>query len=175
MLELSTESQISHEMENVCFYISPIGDEDSEHRKHADLFLGSIVEPALEEFGLKVVRADMIGKPGMITAQIIDHILKAKLVIADLSFHNPNVFYELALRHISRLPIVQIIRIGDGIPFDLDQVRTIQIDTTDIYTLVPKLQSYKAEIATQVRAVLANPDSVDNPLSTYYPDLRVTF
>ena len=162
-------------LDDVCFYISPIGDEESEDRKHADLFLGQIVEPALEEFGLKVIRADHIGKPGMITAQIIDYILKAKLVVADLSFHNPNVFYELALRHACRLPTVQIIRSRDKIPFDLDQFRTVQIDTTDIYSLVPNLQSYKAEIATQVRSVLQNPDSVDNPLSTYYPNLKVTF
>lgn len=163
------------EMDKVCFYISPIGNEDSEHRRHADLFLGSIVEPALEEFGLKVIRADKIGRPGMITAQIIEYILKAKLVVADLSFHNPNVFYELALRHICRLPTVQIIRTVDPIPFDLDQFRTVQIDTTDIYSLVPNLQTYKAEIATQVRTALLNADSVDNPVSTYYPDLKVAY
>jgi hypothetical protein len=158
---------------SICFYISPIGEADSEHRKHADLFLGSIVEPALEEFSLKVVRADRIGKPGMITAQIIEHVLKAKLVIADLSYHNPNVFYELCLRHVSRLPTVQIIRKSDKIPFDLDQFRTIQIDTSTIYAMVPNLQTYKAEIATQVRTALQDPDSTDNPVTTYYPNLKV--
>jgi hypothetical protein len=160
---------------SICFYISPIGEADSEHRKHADLFLGSIVEPALEEFGLKVVRADRIGKPGMITAQIIEHVLKARLVIADLSFHNPNVFYELCLRHVSRLPTVQIIRMSDKIPFDLDQFRTIQIDTSTIYSMVPNLQTYKAEIATQVRTALQDPDSTDNPVTTYYPNLKIQF
>ena len=161
--------------DHTCFYISPIGEEDSEDRIHADLFLGSIVEPALEEFKLKVVRADKIGKAGMITAQILEYILKSKLVVADLSYHNPNVFYELALRHACRLPTVQIIRKCDKIPFDLDQFRTIQVDTTSIFTMVPNLQSYKAEIATQVRMALKDPDSVDNPISTYYPNLRVTF
>jgi hypothetical protein len=160
---------------DICFYISPIGEDASEHRRHSDLFLGSLVEPALEEFHLKVVRADKIGKPGMITPQILEYIVKSKLVIADLSFHNPNVFYELSLRHACRLPTVQIIRKCDRIPFDLDQVRTIQIDTTDIFTMVPNLQTYKTEIAAQVRAALKDPDSVDNPLSTYYPNLHVTF
>lgn len=161
--------------EKTCFYISPIGEDDSEHRMHADLFLGSIVEPALEEFDLNVVRADKIGKAGMITSQILDYILNSKLVIADLSYHNPNVFYELSLRHACRLPTVQIIRKSDKIPFDLDQFRTIQIDTTDIFTMVPNLQTYKAEIATQVRMALKDPDSVDNPISTYYPNLKVSF
>jgi hypothetical protein len=159
----------------ICFYISPIGEDDSEHRKHADLFLGSIVEPALEESGLRVVRADQIGKPGMITAQILEYIIKSRLVVADLSFHNPNVFYELSLRHACRLPTVQIIRKCDKIPFDLDQFRTIQVDTTSIYTMVPNLQTYMAEIATQVRMALNDPDSVDNPISTYYPNLKVNF
>ena len=163
------------EYANVCFYISPIGEDDSEHRQHADLFLGSLVEPALEEFGLKVVRADKIGKAGMITSQIIEHIIKSRLVIADLSFHNPNVFYELALRHVCRLPTVQLIRKCDKIPFDLQPFRTIPIDTTSIFTMVPKLQTYQTEIAAQVRMALKDPDSVDNPVTTYCPSLRITF
>lgn len=165
----------AHKWEQICFYLSPIGEEGSEHRHHADLFLGSVVEPALEEFDLRVVRADKIGKPGMITAQIIEYVLKSRLVIADLSYHNPNVFYELCLRHVCRLPTVQIIRRADKIPFDLDQFRTIQLDTTNIFTMVPNLQTYKAEIATQVRMALKDPDSADNPVTTYYPNLKVSF
>ena len=160
---------------DVCFYISPIGDEGSECRIHSDLFLGSLVEPTLEEFKLRVIRADKIGKPGMITAQVVEYILRSRLVVADLSFHNPNVFYELSLRHACRLPTVQIIRKSDKIPFDLDQFRTIQIDTSSIFTMVPNLQSYKAAIATQVRMALKDPDSVDNPLTTFCPTLKVTF
>ena len=58
------------------------------------------------------------------------------------------------------------IRKADKIPFDLDQFRTIRIDTTSIFTMVPNLQTYKAEIATQVRMALKDPDSADNPVST---------
>jgi hypothetical protein len=57
-----------------------------------------IIQPAVKEFGLKVIRADQMSKPGMIGKQVIEHILRSRLVIADLSFHNPNVFYELCLR-----------------------------------------------------------------------------
>jgi len=103
--------------ETTCFYITAIGDEGSEYRQHSDLFLGSFVEPALEAFKLTVVRADAIDKPGVITKQIMDYLIKSRLVIADLSFHNPNVFYELAIRHAVRLPVVQLIRTCDKIPF----------------------------------------------------------
>jgi hypothetical protein len=109
------------DFQTTCFYITPIGEEASEQRAHSDLFLGNIVEPALEPFGLRVIRADAIDKPGMITRQVIEYIMRARLVIADLSFHNPNVFYELALRHATRLPVVQIVRTGDSVPFDVGQ------------------------------------------------------
>ena len=117
---------------------------------------------------MQLIRADKISKPGLINNQIIEYLLKSKLVIADLSFHNPNVFYELAIRHLCRKPIVQIKRHIDFIPFDIQQVRTISIDTTDIYTLVPKIEVYKSEIANQIRAALENPEMVDNPLSHYH-------
>lgn len=159
--------------DNTCFYITPIGEEGSEARKHSDLFLGSIVEPAIEPLNLKVVRADSIDTPGLITNQIIEYILRSKLVIADLSFHNPNVFYELALRHISRLPTIQIVRKGDAIPFDIGNFRTIILDCSDIYTLVPKLETYKSEIASQARRVLADPNTVENPVTSVYPNLSL--
>lgn len=159
--------------ENLCFYVTPIGEENSEERKHSDLFLEAIVEPALKQLGLEVKRADHIEKPGTITKQIIEYISKAKLVIADLSYHNPNVFYELALRHAFRLPTVQIIRKMDRIPFDLNQTRTITIDTTDIYSLVPKIETYRSEIANQVRQVLNDPDAVDNPVVNVFPKLSI--
>jgi len=173
----TTNSVITSEhaqFESTCFYISPIGEEGSESRKHSDLFLGSIVEPAMESFQLTVVRADSIDKPGIITRQIIDYIMRSRLVIADLSFHNPNVFYELALRHAIKLPIVQIIRASDKVPFDVNQMRTIQIDPTDIYSLVPRIDSYRSEVSNQVRRALEADHIVDTPISTYFPNLSVS-
>lgn len=159
--------------QKVCFYIAPIGDEATEQRKHSDLFLSSLIEPALNGFGLDVVRADKIGQPGMITSQILEHLLRARLVIADLSFHNPNVFYEMAIRHFARLPIVQICRKSDRLPFDVNQIRTITIDTLDIYTLIPKLETYRSEISTVVRAALDG-QAAGNPISIFFPGLTVT-
>jgi hypothetical protein len=161
------------QFEATCFYVAPIGEVGSEQRKHSDLFLGSIVEPALLPFGLTVIRADTIDRPGIITKQVIEYLVKARLVIVDLSFHNPNVFYELAIRHMMRLPLVQIVRSGDKIPFDVNQMRTLIFDTTDIYTLVPKIETYRAEIASQVRKAIDDAEAVDTPISTYFPDLKV--
>src|ERR1035441_8116029 len=157
------------------FYITPIGEEISEERRHADFLMEYIIKPAVKEFDLAVIRADQMGKPGMIGKQVIEHILKARLVIADLSFHNPNVFYELCLRHTTRLPTVQIKRTVDKIPFDLNQYRTIPIETRDPYSLMPKIQTYMAEVANQVRRALEDSESGDNPISLYYPSAKLTW
>lgn len=156
----------------VCFYIAPIGDEGSEQRKHSDLFLGSLIEPALKEFDLEVVRADAIGEAGMITSQTLEHIMRSRMAIVDLSFHNPNAFYEMAVRHCCQLPVVQITRKQDRLPFDVNQVRTIVIDTSDIYSLVPKLETYRSEIASHVRAVLAGDQPASNPISVFFPHVQ---
>jgi hypothetical protein len=174
----STPAQIVADASNladVCFVISPIGSDGSEHRKHADLVLGSLIEPALEGLGLRIVRADKISKPGLITAQIIEHIVRAPLVLADLSYGNPNVFYELALRHACRRPAVQIIRTADHLPFDVGQFRTVVIDMTDVFSLVPKIESYRAEITRQCRSALEDGGPVDSPLSLFYPDFWKQF
>lgn len=155
------------DLEKVCFYIAPIGEVETEERKHSDLFLESIVAPAFENFGYMVIRADNIGKPGMITNQIIDYIMNAAFVVCDLSYHNPNVFYELALRHATKRPTIHIIRKCDKIPFDINDFRTIVIDDSSIYTLIPALESYKNQIVQQIRQMLDDPDAIDNPILSY--------
>lgn len=156
-------------LNDTCFVVSPIGDPDSVERRHADLMLTAFIEPALADLGLTAVRADKISVPGLITGQVMDHVSRAKLVIADLSFGNPNVYYELALRHATRKPIVQIIRTADRLPFDVGQFRTVTIDTTDIYTLVPQIELHRQEITRQCRAAIADGATAESPLSRFYP------
>lgn len=160
---------VTTDLDKVCFVLSPIGEEGSEYRKHADLVLSSLIEPALAQLDLKAVRADKISVPGMITGQIMEHIARAKLVIADLSYGNPNVYYELALRHAVRKPFVQLIRTADKLPFDVGQYRTVTIDMTDIYTLVPQLDLHRQEIARQSRAAIADGALNESPISRFYP------
>ncbi len=159
----------SADLANSCFVISPIGATDSVERKHADLVLSALIEPALAQLGITAIRADQISKPGMITGQVIEHLVRAKLVIADLSFGNPNVFYELALRHAMRKAAVQIIRTSDRLPFDVGQFRTVTIDMTDIYALVPQIELHRQEIARQCRAALEEGAIAESPTINVLP------
>src|SRR5438270_3691414 len=89
-----------------CFVIGPIGEVGSEIRAHADRLLRFILQPVLLEHGYNAIRADKISEPGLITSQVIQHVTEDDLVVADLTRRNPNVYYELALRHVIGQPLV---------------------------------------------------------------------
>jgi hypothetical protein len=144
-----------------CFIISPIGEENSEIRARADEVLEFIIMPVVrEQLHYDVKRSDMIANPGLITNQVIQHIANDDLVIADLTGHNPNVYYELAIRHAVRKPLVQIILKGEVLPFDVKVMRTIQYDLT-----LPGVKAAKATLLGQIEAIEARPEFVDSPLS----------
>src|SRR3546814_12011024 len=105
-----------------CFVIGPSGGSESETRNSADWFLAHIKSTA-ECFGYTVVRADKIATPGLISDQIINELCEADLVIADLSEHNANAFYELAIRHTTGKPVIHMIHVDYHIPFRSEERR----------------------------------------------------
>lgn len=160
--------------EKMCFVITPIGEDDSEQRRHANMVLRNVIEPVVAELGLVAVRADQIDRAGLITKQIFECIARARICVADLSFNNPNAFYELGVRHMCKLPTVQMIRKGDRIPFDVAQGRTIKIDMTDVYSVMDSVESAKRELRQHMKSALS-PEykGEDNPINTYLPGTQV--
>lgn len=145
-----------------CFVISPIGDAGSEVRKRADQVLKHVIEPAVATCGFEAIRADKMSEPGMITSQVIQHIVDDPLVVADLTGSNPNVFYELAIRHAIRKPLVQVIQKGDKIPFDVAGMRTIPVDHKDL----DSVDEARVEIERQVRSIEnKTPEEIDSPIT----------
>jgi hypothetical protein len=144
-----------------CFVIAPIGEPESPTRKRSDQVLKYIIAPAANECGYDTIRADELSKPGIITNQVTQRILDDPLVIADLTGRNPNVFYELAIRHMVRKPLVQIIQKGEPIPFDVAATRIIQVDHRDL----DSVEGAKNEIVKQIAAVEKDPSEIDTPIS----------
>ena len=144
-----------------CFVICPIGEEDSPVRRRADQVLKYIIEPVVERFGFAVQRADRLPRAGMITNQVIQAVADSELVIADLTDRNPNVFYELAIRHGLQKPLVQIIDVGQQLPFDVAGMRTIFFDVRDL----DSVNAATAALGEAVRELIDDPRPVDKPVS----------
>lgn len=142
-----------------CFVIGPIGKKGSDIRKKADQLLKHVIAPAVLKCGYaKPVRADNIGEPGIITSQIIDHVINDDLVVADLTGNNPNVFYELAIRHVARKQVVNLVEEGQEIAFDVNEFRAISYDLTDPDSVKYAIEELRAHIkGGEKHAVIENP------------------
>ncbi|MFF8540116.1 hypothetical protein ACF060_07415 [Streptomyces werraensis] len=125
-----------------------------------------MIKPACSECGYVATRADEIDNSGMISTQILERILNDKIVIADLTDQNPNVFYELAVRHAVRKPFIQIIAEGQSIPFDVQGIRTIELDHQDLDSAA----SARDSIVKAIRAI-DDGQPVDTPM-TYTLNLQ---
>lgn len=115
-----------------CFVVSPIGETDSEIRSNADKLFKYIISPVCESCGFEPVRVNQINDSDSITQTIIDKLLSSELVIADISGHNPNVFFEMGYRKCTDKPIIHLKKKGETIPFDVNTVRTFEYDLTDL-------------------------------------------
>lgn len=85
----------------------------------------AIIEPAVTEAGLRCVRADTMLNAGMIDTRMYEMLLRADLIVADISTGNVNAVYELGVRHSLR-PYTTILMQEDqaAFHFDLSHVAT---------------------------------------------------
>lgn len=141
------------------FIISPIGEPKSDVRIYFDKARRHIIDPIAVKNGYVTNRADKISRPGRITKQIIERLRADDLVIADLTGKNPNVFYELAVRHAIGKPVILMMGIGEQIPFDVAAQRVI------FYDLDPdNIEDAKNELERQISEVESAKFIVDSPI-----------
>jgi hypothetical protein len=149
-------------MPKTCFVIGPIGDAGTEVRANADDLIKYIIAPcpALAEFEYDPpIRADQLNEPGRITSQVIKLLMEADLVIADLTGNNPNVFYELSLRHALAKPVIHVALDGTPLSFDIRDNRTI------FYTMHSRIAEFaRNELAKQIRHVHGKDYKPMNPI-----------
>ena len=148
-----------------CFVVMPIGDQVAndgtrvtqvELRERYDELIKQAILTAAP--GIQVERADDCARPGSITAEIFDQLRHADIVVVDISFPNPNVFYEMGIRHASR-PGTLIIRetSASAPPFDVAPLRYVSYDNT------PRgLKDLSAKLASQFAAVVQMRSQPDN-------------
>ncbi|MGJ5895522.1 hypothetical protein DF268_08080 [Streptomyces sp. V2] len=135
---MTAPQTLGHESDQprMCFVVGPIGDFHAVHNspereafEHHLRIFEEVIVPACEKYGINAVRADGIANAGDINEQICRYVVESDLVIADVSGGNPNVMYELGLRHITGKPTIHIGETGQ-LPFDIASIRTIRYKRT---------------------------------------------
>jgi len=111
-------------IENQCFVIMPF---DGLFKVHYE----NVIRPAIESTGLECVRGDEVFSRPQVMADLWHSIRQCRLVVAELTGKNPNVFYELGLAHAIGKPSIIVTRNESDVPFDLKAHRYIFYDTND--------------------------------------------
>ena len=132
----------------ICFVVCPIGEDNSNTRNRSDKLLKHIIEPVCDKNNLKVIRVDTLNSSDSITNTIVEYLNTADLVIADLSDHNPNAFYEIGYRSALKKPIIHLKSKETSIPFDISSIRTFDYDLTDLDAVTELKQRLNKTIAT---------------------------
>ncbi len=152
------------------FFIGPIGETGSETRKRSDDIRELLIEPVATTCGFgQVQRADTIAEPGSITDQVIQHLIEDELVIADLHENNPNVFYELGVRHTTGKPCLLLAEQGDPLPFDVHRIRTIFLG----YTNIRSWEKAKRDLTSQIKFLLDSPEPPDTNVTIAFDLLKL--
>ena len=113
------------------------------------------IEPALKEAGLQPFRADQEMRAGDIRTDMFQELLMADLVVADLSTDNPNVWYELGIRHALRARGVVLVS-GGGVPaaFDLYTDRKLRYSLKDGAPDPATLEDDKGKLTKMVQETM---------------------
>lgn len=113
-----------------CFVVMPIGKTSEEKRWYSGWY-DAVIEDAVRRAGLRPVHSGLIDSSNAINDEIRIHLATAPMVVVDLGGlsaadpPNPNVMYELGIRHAMNLPHVILAWQGQVIPFDIHNQRIL--------------------------------------------------
>lgn len=150
------------------FVITPIGEKGSEKFKKYDAIFKTMIKPAIDNVDktFRIIRADHISQPGSFIKDILEHLQNAYIVIANLTELNPNVFYELGVRHALSNRTIMITEDINILPSDLKEYRAIPY-----YPDITTIEEFKENLEKTINEILSNPDKSDNPVQDRLPSI----
>lgn len=149
------------------FVIMPILDRETPDHDHFRSILENYIRTAAEGY-YKVIRSDEITRSGSFVRDVVSLLAKSDLVIADITDSNPNVLYELGVRHALRKSGTILLRDKNRTPeapADLQPYRSI-LYTTDA-TGLPELKAELEEALSDYSATRSSDLRSDNPVYDY--------
>jgi hypothetical protein len=152
-----------------CFVIMPFGDPsvDHAHFDKMENIYSEWIKPTVESIQspdppgnfLHCHRADKEVGPGDIVEHVMESLINSRMVIADLTGKNANVFYELGVRHAVSNSTILIAEGTEHIPFDLRTLRAIVYQYTP-----PGMIRFRRQLQEAVMSIVTAPDKIDNPV-----------
>jgi hypothetical protein len=146
------------------FIVRPFGTQEA---IDFDAVERELIDPVLDELGIEGRTTQEIARAGNIRTDMFERLLLADVVIADISIHNANVYYELGIRHALRERVTILIRAAaHDVPFDLRTDRYLEYSATDP-------GGSRSQLADAIRQS-QRADNRDSPVFLLLPALQPT-
>jgi hypothetical protein len=157
----------------VCFVDMPFGkkpDLASGVEVDFDGIYESAIEPAIVEADLDPIRGDRERTGGIIHAPMFGRLLLSDFVIADLTLANPNVFYELGIRHTARpFTTILIFAAIHPLPFDVGMARAIPYQLDNGKLSDAAAMQLRSDLGARLAEAIQGAASKDSPLFQLIP------
>ncbi|UDQ98948.1 TRAFs-binding domain-containing protein [Lentisphaerota bacterium WC36G] len=157
----------------ICFVIMGFGEKT--YRKNTfdlDKTYEHIIKPSAEECGLECIRADEIRDSSSIDKSMYALLIRADIVIADISTCNANAIYELGVRHAVKPNTTIILQEqSEHKYFDLSHIRTVPYSHGGKSIFPEAITECKAILKATINNTLNN-NNIDSPLFESFPRLR---
>jgi len=178
-IERKGNLHMSDPRQKSCFVIMPYGEKsDADGNKiNFDVIYEFIIKKAIEDMDehydlrIKCVRCDKIEESGSIHTEMFERIAMDDVAVVDLTMLNPNVFYELGIRHALKRCVTVLIKSHKStIPFNIQGLRVIGYDAADVNSY----ERTRVKIQNFIKNGLSK-NIEDSPVQAVLPDLQVSF
>ena len=132
-----------------CFVIMPFSDPEGYERGHFRSIYEYTFVPAIRAAGYEPLRIDDNSVSNLIHGKMMNELINAPMVLCDLSTNNPNVLYELGIRHAYDKPVVLVQEIGQDRIFDIGAITSVEYHPTRLYEEVVEDQQKITEAILQ--------------------------
>lgn len=153
---------MSNQKPYTCFLIGQMTDDEDMKRLYN--VRDELLKPILEPLGYAILTPDDVGGSEDVMRFVLKMLDTAELVVADLTKDNPNVYYELSIRHSLGLPYALIS--STGTRFDISQLRFVKYDPNDLDH--PDMRAKLEKMLTERHQQVVNKSDSDNPISNFY-------
>ena len=163
------------EQQKICFVIMGFGkktDYESGRTLDLDATYEAIIKPAVDAANMRCIRADEVIHSGLIDAPMYEMLMRADLVVADISTGNVNAVYELGVRHALRPNSTIIMKESKGrLYFDLNHISTFQYDHLGEDIGAREASRAKRDLELLIKQAISS-SIPDSPVYSFLPNLR---
>lgn len=132
----------------ICFVVMPISDVDGYDTGHFGRVYDHLLKPAIVDAGFRPVRSDDTAKTDYIVVGVVQRVVNSEMVLCDYSARNPNVMYELGIRHAFNRPVALIRDTRTDKVFDIQGLRYTEYDSS---LRIDTVQKDTARISAAIR------------------------